>query len=235
MRLTREESIRWSTVVGVHGASGVSRWKQLVPGHALLWPWEAIELARIPRGGVSGIHHHTRTHEIYFLLSGRARFWHNGECYDMTAGDLALTRRGDRHGLAATRDTDVEWLVIEMPARLSPEEARSVTSEEKPMKPAVGPVDLNQNCTVEVAADVRPLLSVGLTVLRPGQAHQLTADHCEVFVYLLAGVAVVTGGSETLDVAGGTGITLPCGEQTVVTARSDCRFFWARAAVEEEQ
>ena len=59
----------WSTVINVHGAAGHSGWQQLCPGFARHGPWEAVEAARLPQGGVSGVHRHSRTNEIYFILA----------------------------------------------------------------------------------------------------------------------------------------------------------------------
>ncbi|WP_158013531.1 hypothetical protein [Carbonactinospora thermoautotrophica] len=73
------EHFVWSTidtpseVYGVHGAEGLTYWKCLARRDGLAGPWEAVEWASVPPGGVSGEHLHTRTEEVYFILSGRGR------------------------------------------------------------------------------------------------------------------------------------------------------------------
>jgi mannose-6-phosphate isomerase-like protein (cupin superfamily) len=103
-----------SEVYGVHGSEGLSRWKCLARGAGLSGSWEAVEWAWIPAGGVSGEHLHTRTEEVYFILSGRGEITLNGQPHQVQAGDLILTGVGTRHGLRNTGTDGLGWLVIEM-------------------------------------------------------------------------------------------------------------------------
>ncbi|MEU4160884.1 cupin domain-containing protein [Actinoplanes sp. NPDC026670] len=231
MRLAHSEHIPWSDVHGVHGAAGVSNWKQLVHGHALHGPWEAVELARIPAGGVSGTHHHTRTNELYFVLSGDARFVINETEFSMPAGHLAVTARGDRHGLRATVDGPVTWLVVEVPDTQPPGAGEA---KEEPMKPTLGPVDLNIVSRLDLAGHgVSPLDSVGLLRLDSGEKAELVADDSEIFCYLVAGSATATAEGQDHILTVGCGATLTLGERTVVTATAPARLFWVRSRVEE--
>jgi mannose-6-phosphate isomerase-like protein (cupin superfamily) len=231
VRLVHSEHTPWSHVLGVHGAAGASNWKQLVPGHALHGPWEAVELARIPAGGVSGTHHHTRTNELYFVLSGNARFVINETEFPMPAGHLAVTARGDRHGLRATADGPVTWLVVEVPdAGL----ASGGEAEEELMKPTLGPVDLSSVSRLDLAGyGVSPLHSVGLIQLDSGEKADLVADDGEIFCYLVAGSATATVDGQDHILTRGCGATLTLGESTVVTATAPARLFWVRSLVEE--
>ena len=59
-----------STVYGVHGTEGASLWKCFARGSILHSDLEAWEYAALPPGGVSGEHEHTRTDEVYVIVSG---------------------------------------------------------------------------------------------------------------------------------------------------------------------
>ena len=99
---------------GVHGTTGVTRWKALASGADLRGGWEAVEWACVPPGGISGEHRHTRTEEIYFILSGTGEIYLDGTAHPIAPGTLLLTGLGTVHGLRNTGDCDLAWLVIEM-------------------------------------------------------------------------------------------------------------------------
>ncbi|GGN92101.1 hypothetical protein GCM10010112_78930 [Actinoplanes lobatus] len=103
-----------SVVYGVHGTEGASRWKCLARRAGLSAGWEAIEWACLPPGGVSGEHLHTRTEEIYFVLSGTGEILLDGVATRVTAGSLILTGAGVTHGLRNVGEDDLAWLVVEM-------------------------------------------------------------------------------------------------------------------------
>ncbi len=103
-----------SVVHGVHGTAGLSRWKCLARRAGLSGAWEAIEWAWLPPGGVSGEHVHTRTEEVYFILSGRGEMLLDGTPRPVGPGDLVLTGLGTRHGLRNVGDEGLGWLVIEL-------------------------------------------------------------------------------------------------------------------------
>ena len=115
-----------STVYGVHGADGRSAWKCLTRRTGLAGDWEAVEWAWLPPGGVSGEHLHTRTEEVYIILTGRAEILLNGTATEVGPGDVILTGVGTVHGLRNIGDSDVSWLVIEIS---SPRTAAVLRSE----------------------------------------------------------------------------------------------------------
>jgi mannose-6-phosphate isomerase-like protein (cupin superfamily) len=122
-----------SKVYGVHGSEGLSLWKCLARRAGLFGCWEAVEWAWIPAGGVSGEHLHTRTEEIYFILSGRGQITLDGRPYQVRTGDLILTSVGTRHGLRNTGTEGLGWLVIEVasPATaMALERARVIAEQE---------------------------------------------------------------------------------------------------------
>jgi mannose-6-phosphate isomerase-like protein (cupin superfamily) len=103
-----------SVVHGVHGTEGVSQWKCLARRNDLFGAWEAVEWAGLPAGGVSGEHVHSRTEELYFILSGIGMMIIDGREYPVGTGDLILTGLGTRHGLRNVGTHELNWLVIEV-------------------------------------------------------------------------------------------------------------------------
>ncbi|MCG8915756.1 cupin domain-containing protein [Actinokineospora sp. PR83] len=103
-----------STVHGVHGADGVSWWKCLARRNDLFGSWEAVEWAALPPGGLSGEHVHTRTEELYFILTGSGVMLLDGREHPVRAGDLVVNGLGTRHGLLNTGAERLTWLVIEV-------------------------------------------------------------------------------------------------------------------------
>jgi mannose-6-phosphate isomerase-like protein (cupin superfamily) len=103
-----------SRIQDVHGAAGVSEWKCFARRSWLRGDWEAVEWARIPPGGISGEHLHSRTEEVYFILSGRAEILLDGIATEVGPGDVILTGLGTTHGLRAIGEESVSWLVVEV-------------------------------------------------------------------------------------------------------------------------
>ena len=103
-----------SHVQDVHGAAGASKWKCFTRRIWLCGDWEAVEWALLPPGGVSGEHVHSRTEEVYFILSGHGELLLDGVSTAVGPGDVVLTGLGTKHGLRAVGDGDLSWLVIEI-------------------------------------------------------------------------------------------------------------------------
>ncbi|MGH8907573.1 MAG: cupin domain-containing protein [Egibacteraceae bacterium] len=103
-----------SIVHGVHGTEGISQWKCLARRDSLFGPWEAVEWAWLPPGGVSGEHVHSRTEEIYFIVSGSGVMTIDGQTYPVSAYDLILTGLGTKHGLRNSGPHELSWMVIEV-------------------------------------------------------------------------------------------------------------------------
>ncbi|WP_394825683.1 cupin domain-containing protein [Pendulispora albinea] len=106
-----------SVVYGVHGAGGTSEWKCFARRDNLFGSWEAIEWAALPPGGISGAHIHTRTEELYFIVSGTGVMLLDGQEHRVQGGDLILNGLGTRHGLRNVGEDRLEWLVIEVVGR----------------------------------------------------------------------------------------------------------------------
>ncbi|MFI5782800.1 cupin domain-containing protein [Nocardia sp. NPDC051570] len=103
-----------SIVHGVHGADGVSQWKCFARRSDLHGDWEAIEWAALPPNGISGEHVHTRTEELYFIVSGAGIMIIDEREYPVRSGDLILNGLGTRHGLRNVGSETLTWIVIEV-------------------------------------------------------------------------------------------------------------------------
>lgn len=103
-----------SVVHGVHGTEGVSQWKCFARRNDLFGSWEAVEWAGIPPGGISGEHVHSRTEELYFIVSGTGIISLDGKEHPVKAGDVILSGLGTRHGLRNVGPNELHWLVIEV-------------------------------------------------------------------------------------------------------------------------
>ena len=107
---TREEAVR---IQGVHGGHGELLWKCFVRLHMTHAPIAGFEYVEVPVGTAIGRHKHSRTEEIYFLLSGRGLMDQDGELTEVGPGDLILTRRDVTHAMDVVGDEPVTLLVIE--------------------------------------------------------------------------------------------------------------------------
>jgi len=58
------------------------------------------------KAGVSiGVHEHSNTEEIYYLVSGKGILTYDGIEYEMLPGDVSLCNMGHSHGFLATEDS----------------------------------------------------------------------------------------------------------------------------------
>jgi uncharacterized cupin superfamily protein len=103
-----------SDVHGMHGGANVAKWKCLARRLGLSGTWEAIEWSSLPPGGVCGEHRHTRTEELYFVLSGEGELLLNDVTHRVRAGHLIANGLGTRHCFRNVGAEDLNWLVIEV-------------------------------------------------------------------------------------------------------------------------
>ncbi|MGF1427162.1 cupin domain-containing protein [Kitasatospora sp. LaBMicrA B282] len=233
-------------VHGVHGATGLTYWACLARRTGLHGGWEAIEWACLPPGGVSGEHLHTRTEELYLLLTGHGEISLDGRRHRVTAGDAVLTGLGTRHGLRNTGDEPLEWLVIELTAvdpttapttGGTPGRTPDTTTGASPGRPIEAPptTDLPHPLLHStVVTNLRrigpldprvvltgPLRSVEVVGLNAAERIELAADGVEHTVFVTAGSGHAGTGEVRVPLAPGTSITLPLGTAAALTAGLD--------------
>ncbi|MFI9389015.1 cupin domain-containing protein [Kutzneria sp. NPDC052558] len=224
---------RPAEVHGVHGAAGVTNWTCFSRRAGLDGDWEAIEWASVPVGGVSGEHRHTRTEEIYFILSGRAEVRLDGEPHVLGPGGMVLTCVGSTHALHNVGDSRVDWLVIEM---LSPDTAtsvrgRAVTEKRTSMgSTVVDLAQLGQFDPRQVFAG--PLENIALRSLSDGETLELSAHGVEHTLFVTEGSGLGKAQSTEISLSAGTSVTLPLGsELTVIAGQPGLKVFLATMAV----
>jgi mannose-6-phosphate isomerase-like protein (cupin superfamily) len=238
-----------SVVYGVHGSGGDSRWKCLARPVGLRGTWEAVEWAWLPPGGLSGEHRHTRTEEIYFILSGSGLMTLDDESHRVGPGHLILTGLGTRHSLRNVASDGLDWLVIEL---LSPATAavthRSETKRTHAMKP--NPITAGARPPANAAIfDLRrerqvdprsvftgPLRTIYLLQLPSGQRSELVAAADEHTLFVLGGSGTATSADTTVALARGVSLTLPLGSSVTLTGGTgplEC--FVASLAVQTER
>ncbi|MEU6991762.1 cupin domain-containing protein [Streptomyces sp. NPDC046465] len=240
---------------GVHGTTGVTRWKALASGADLRGGWEAVEWACVPPGGVSGEHLHTRTEEVYFILSGTGEIYLNGTAHPIAPGSLILTGLGTVHGLRNTGDSDLAWLVIEMRSPrfsaalgagdpdasaaavstlTSPSTFHPAPAKEEPPVRTARLHDLRAERSVSPSGVFTgPMRSIALETVDASGTVELTADGREHMVFVLSGTGWVENGSDTAEIHAGTAVTLPLGTRARIGAdrESGLEFFHAEVAV----
>ncbi|MFJ2753639.1 cupin domain-containing protein [Streptomyces sp. NPDC087297] len=117
------DTVDASAVHAMHGGADVARWKCLARRMGLAGNWEAIEWASLPPGAVSGEHRHTRTEELYFVISGEGEILLNDVAHRIRPGHLVVNGLGTRHQVHNLGDEDLNWLVIEV---FGPDTARTL-------------------------------------------------------------------------------------------------------------
>ncbi len=197
-------------VHGVHGTRGLTQWACLARRAGLGGGWEAVEWARIPVGGISGEHLHTRTEEVYVLLAGQGEILLDGRPSAVRAGDAILTGLGTTHGLRNTGTEALEWLVIEMPARTAepnPIVRHAVITNLR----RVGPVDPG-------AVFTGPLRLLQVTRLAARERAVLRTDGVEHTVFVTKGSGRAATGDVRVPLIPGRALTLPLGTGAALTA-----------------
>ncbi|GAA2716796.1 MULTISPECIES: cupin domain-containing protein [Streptomyces] len=221
-------------VYGVHAAEGHSRWTCLARRTGLHGGWEAVEWAWLPPGGVSGEHRHTRTEELYFVLTGAGELTLDGRSRPVAPGTAVLTATGSRHGLRNAGRTPLSWLVVEVPAPRPSEETTmhdtgNPRSTVVPDLPRNGPLDASGVLT-------GPLRTVRVTRLPPGATGDFDCTGTEHTVYVTGGTGTARAGGASVPLAAGVALTLPLG--TGARLRAGARgleYFHAVLAVPTEE
>ncbi|MFI0909818.1 cupin domain-containing protein [Streptomyces abikoensis] len=227
-------------VHGVHGAKGLSHWKCLAGRHDLAGEWEAVEWASIPPGGVSGEHRHTRTEELYFLLSGEGEMYLDGTPHPVAAGSLVLTGLGTVHGLKNTGTTRLDWLVAEI---RSPRTSRALRGRTgNPPSAAPRQTEDDVNAKVHHLSDEQridptdiltgPLKSIETVVVAPGGHLELSSTDTEHTVFVLSGSGSATTADSEAALRAGVAVTLPKGTSARLTAEAEgLRLFHAELSL----
>jgi mannose-6-phosphate isomerase-like protein (cupin superfamily) len=100
-------------LVGVHGGAGVLGWKRLGTGNMMASAVDSYEIAEMPPGTRAGRHVHSRTEELFYVLSGRALIGLGEETVEVGPGDAILTGFHGIQSVDAIGEEPYRMLVIE--------------------------------------------------------------------------------------------------------------------------
>jgi 3-dehydroquinate synthetase/mannose-6-phosphate isomerase-like protein (cupin superfamily) len=115
-----------SEVHDMHCSADVVKWKCLTRRLGLSGTWEAIEWSSLPPGAVCVERRHTRTEELYFILSGEGELLLNDVPHQVRPGHLIANGLGTKHRFQNLGTEDLNWLVIEV---CSPAAAQALSSD----------------------------------------------------------------------------------------------------------
>jgi mannose-6-phosphate isomerase-like protein (cupin superfamily) len=224
-----------SNVYRVHGGEGIAGWKCLARRAGLYGPWEAIEWATVSPHGVCGEHVHTRTEEVYFIVSGRGEVMLNGHLREVGPADVVLTGLGTRHGLRNISDEPVGWLVIELSSPWTAAVLRGAPT----VKRDEGVMSASFVGNLREAREIDPtnvltgpLQVIRLVTLRPREAVHVTSGGVEHALFVLSGSGEGISVTISQPLVPGTAVTLPLGTDLTVTAGDDgLEYFQAVLAV----
>jgi len=101
-------------VTGAHGGTSSLLWKRFTDGNMMWSDLQSFEHVTAPPGGNVGLHVHSRTEEIYFIISGRGRMRVGDESRDVGPGDLILTPLHTAHSFKVVGDEPATFIVMEM-------------------------------------------------------------------------------------------------------------------------
>ncbi|MGV1048135.1 MAG: cupin domain-containing protein [Solirubrobacterales bacterium] len=100
-------------LVGVHGGAGALGWKRLGTGNMMASAIDSYEIAEMPPGSRAGRHVHSRTEELFFVLSGRAEIGLGDEVVEVGPGDAILTGLHGVQSVDAIGEEPYRMLVLE--------------------------------------------------------------------------------------------------------------------------
>lgn len=101
-------------VVGAHGGDGIMHWVRLATGAHLYGDWDGIEWVGFEAGGRAGLHTHTHTEEIWYILRGTGHVELDGVGYDVEPDSIVVTPLHSKHSMQNTGTGQLEYLVIEV-------------------------------------------------------------------------------------------------------------------------
>jgi len=102
--IRKDKDINWQNFDRCHDGEGVLYCKSLLDGFEKS-KFGFMHCDDIKAGVTIGIHEHTTSEEIYYLVSGGGILTFDGVEYEMCPGDVSLCGIGHSHGFAAKKDS----------------------------------------------------------------------------------------------------------------------------------
>ena len=102
--IRKDNEIEWLQFENCHEGAGVLNCKSLLDGCGSE-KFGFMHRDEIKAGVSIGVHEHTHSEEIYYLVSGKGVLTYDGVDYPMLPGDVSLCNIGHSHGFLATEDS----------------------------------------------------------------------------------------------------------------------------------
>lgn len=102
--IRKDREIGWLQFDKCHDGAGIVNCKSLLDGCDSA-KFRFMHCDDMKAGVSIGVHEHTNTEEIYYLVSGKGILTYDGVEYEMTPGDVSLCNMGHSHGFLAAEDS----------------------------------------------------------------------------------------------------------------------------------
>ena len=104
--IRKDKEIEWMQFEECHDGAGTLFCKSLLDGCDST-KFSFMHRDEIKAGVSIGVHTHTDSEEIYYLVSGKGVLTYDGVEYEMAPGDVSLCNVGHSHGFLATEDSQL--------------------------------------------------------------------------------------------------------------------------------
>lgn len=98
---------------GLHGGSGDIRVTYMAIGGVLFSEMQLFEWGEVPPGAGAARHRHTRTEELFLVISGRAIVGLGEDEREVGPADAILTGCGGEHWITAIGEDPLTLLILE--------------------------------------------------------------------------------------------------------------------------
>lgn len=85
---------------------------EIVPLADLFGAGRLMSQITLVPGAEVPVHTHHNEFEVYFVLTGEAEYYDNGETFPLRAGDVALCKEGGTHGVINKSEADFSMMAF---------------------------------------------------------------------------------------------------------------------------
>ena len=110
--IKRWSAIRRDPTANARGGEGVTVFDHILEKSELKTNCRMFTKITLEPGASIGHHSHTREEDIYYILSGIATVYDNGETHTIYPGDVAWVGDGGSHGIANNEQTPLEFISV---------------------------------------------------------------------------------------------------------------------------
>ena len=110
--IKRWSAIRREPTANARGGEGVTVFDHILEKSELKTNCRMFTRITLEPGASIGPHSHAREEDIYYILSGIATVYDNGETHTIYPGDVAWVGDGGSHGIANNEKTPLEFISV---------------------------------------------------------------------------------------------------------------------------